>query len=112
MKRYRLKDLSDVRSGHFLQKVMPGRYLYNCGVGFKKPGEKSHPEAESRHDDHEAFVILQGKGEIEINGKRQPVTTGDVIVVEPGEDHHLIGDVQDPCVNMWLHACPERPLPK
>ena len=28
------------------------------------------------------------------------------IVIEPGEDHHLIADPDDPCINLWLHAGP------
>ncbi|MCD4825362.1 MAG: cupin domain-containing protein [Phycisphaerae bacterium] len=58
-------------------------------------------------DDCEAFVILQGKAEMELNGKQYPLTTGDIFVVEPGEDHHLISDENDPCVNLWLHAGPQ-----
>ena len=106
MKRYRLSDLTDTREGHFLKGIVPGEYLYVGGLGFKKPGERSHAEDKSAHihDDCEVFIILQGKGDIEIDGSRYPVTTGDIIVVEPGEDHHLIADMNDPCVNIWCHA--------
>jgi len=31
-----------------------------------------------------------------------------VFIVEPGEDHHLISDGEDPCINLWLHAGPTR----
>lgn len=41
-------------------------------------------------------MILQGLGWIELNGHREPVVTGDVLVLEPGEDHHLIGDPAAP----------------
>jgi hypothetical protein len=34
-----------------------------------------------------------------------------VVVCEPGEDHHLISDEKDPCVNIYLHA-DDTPHPK
>jgi len=110
MKRYRFSDLPSVSEGHVLSGVLPGRYLNQGGLGFKAPGERTHtndgPDNADRHvhADAEAFVILQGKGAMEINGVKHSVTTGDVIIVEPGEDHHLISDVTDPCVNLWFHA--------
>lgn len=110
MKRYRLADLKDIRDGHFLKGIIPGKFLQVGGMNFKKPGECSHAgESTHVHNDCEVFIILQGKGEIEINSRRHSVTTGDIIVVEPGEDHHLIADADDPCVNLWLHAGARRP---
>ncbi len=114
MKRYRLEDLSDVREGHVFQGILPGAYISNGGMGFKKPGQRTHssdgPGGSDRHvhGEHEGFVILQGKAEMEVNGKRYPLVAGDIVVVEPGEDHHLISDVNDPCINLWLHAGPGR----
>lgn len=115
MKRYRLKDLGDVSEGHFLGSALPGRFLCMGGMGFKRPGERTHtndgPGGADRHvhdNDCEAFVILQGKAFMEIDGVRHELVTGDICVVEPGEDHHLIADEADPCVNLWLHAGNER----
>jgi mannose-6-phosphate isomerase-like protein (cupin superfamily) len=110
MKRYRLKDLSDVREGHVFRDILPGAHICNGGMGFKKPGQRTHSfdgaggSDRHVHDDPEGFVILQGKAEMELNGKRYPLVAGDIVVVEPGEDHHLISDVNDPCINLWLHA--------
>jgi hypothetical protein len=36
------------------------------------------------------------------------MTVGDVLVVEPGENHHLIVDDDNPCINIWCHAGAER----
>ncbi len=110
MKRYRLSELEDAREGHFLRGIVPGEYICKGGMGYKKPGQRTHshdgPGGADRHvhDDSEVFVILQGRGEMEIDGVRHPFVTGDVFVVEPGEDHHLVSDAEDPCVNLWLHA--------
>ncbi len=114
MRLLRLADLPDSRSGHFLGALVPGEYLYRGGLGFKPPGFRTHtadgPAGRDLHvhDDYEVFVILQGKAVMECDGRRHDLTTGDVFVVEPGEDHHLVSDERDPCVNLWLHAGPER----
>jgi len=110
MKLFRLSDLGDTREGHFLKGVLDGDYICRGGMGFKKPLQRTHSHDgpggtdHHAHDTAEAFVILQGKAVMEIDGKKYPLTTGDVCIVEPGEDHHLISDAEDPCVNLWLHA--------
>jgi mannose-6-phosphate isomerase-like protein (cupin superfamily) len=110
MRLLRLTELPDNRTSHFLRGVVPGRYLSMGGLGFKAPGVRTHTEDGPGgrdwhvHDDAEVFIILQGKARMEIDGESHELTTGDVCVVEPGEDHHLISDEADPCVNLWLHA--------
>ncbi|MBM4144279.1 MAG: cupin domain-containing protein, partial [Lentisphaerae bacterium] len=113
--RYRLNELPAVTGGHVFSGVLPGAYLCMGGMGFKRPGERTHtndgPGGRDLHahdDDREAFVILQGKARMEVDGKMHPLAAGDIVVIEPGEDHHLISDAQDPCVNLWLHAGPRR----
>ncbi|WP_284639432.1 cupin domain-containing protein [Paenibacillus silviterrae] len=114
MKKYRLKDLQDVESGHILQHILPGEYLSSGGLAFTKPGERSHTNDGPGgidfhvHKDCEAFVVVQGKGSIEINRSFHPITTGDIIIVEPGEDHHVHSSTEDPIVTLWCHAGPER----
>lgn len=116
MKRCRLNDLADVREGHFLQGILSGEFLCKGGLGFKKPGFRTHtndgPGGQDCHvhldGDCEVFVILQGKARMEIDGTFHDLTTGDIMLIESGEDHHLIADERDPCVNLWLHAGPNR----
>jgi quercetin dioxygenase-like cupin family protein len=111
MKRYRLSDLPDVREGHFLSGVLGGKYICKGAMTYKAPGQRTHtndgPDGQDVHihpDDCEVFIILQGRARMELNGERHPMTTGDIVIVEPGEDHHLISDEQDPCVAIWLHT--------
>ena len=74
-------------------------------MSFHAPGQISHHDERPHLEvDQEAFVLLQGSGWIEINGVREPAQAGDVILIEPGEDHHLISSDEDPFVNLWLHA--------
>ena len=114
MKMMRLKDLPDNREGHFLKDVVPGKFICGGTLGYKRPGQRTHsfdgPGGRDYHvhDDHEVFIIVQGKAVMELGGKEYPLTVGDVFIVEPGEDHHLVADADDPCINLWLHTGPER----
>ena len=113
MRRMLIEKLPDVAAGHFLTGVIGGAFLRG-GLSFKKPGVRTHtadgPDGADRHahEDAEVFVILQGRAVMELDGERYPLRAGDVFVVEAGEDHHLVSDAEDPCVNLWLHAGPER----
>jgi mannose-6-phosphate isomerase-like protein (cupin superfamily) len=115
MKLLRLRDLPDTRSGHFLSSALPGEFLCMGGLGFRPPGFRSHaadgPSGTDRHvheSQPEGFVVLQGKATMEVDGTPCPLQTGDVCIVEPGEDHHIVSDTHDPCVYLWLHAGPQR----
>ena len=114
MIKLRLNQLSDVREGHFLKGLIPGKYLCEGILSYKPPGLRTHTDDGPGgrdwhvHEDHEVFIILQGKATMELDGEMHPMVTGDVFIVEPGEDHHLISDMEDPCINLWLHAGPER----
>jgi len=105
MKRLRLNQLPDNREGHFLKGVVDGEYLSKGTMSPKPPGFRTHSEGVHVHDSEEIFIILQGKGHMELNGELHPCTVGDVLIVEPGEDHHLISSEEDPLlINLWLHV--------
>ncbi|MBB6729448.1 cupin domain-containing protein [Cohnella zeiphila] len=115
MRKCRLSDLSDNPDGkHLFRNLMPGSYLSAGGLAFERPGSRSHtndgPDGTDRHvhSDCEAFLILQGRGTLELDEAFIPIVAGDVIVVEPGEDHHLIASEDDPPVVLWCHAGPQR----
>jgi mannose-6-phosphate isomerase-like protein (cupin superfamily) len=71
------------------------------GLYVFKPGEIAHPEARHVHDVDEVFVFVQGRGVIPIDGVEYEVETGDVVIVEAGEDHHTRSSVEDPLVAAW-----------
>ncbi len=76
------------------------------GLYIFKPGEIAHPEARHLHDTAEVFIFVQGTGVIPIDGVDYPVQTGDVVVVEAGEDHHTRSSVEDPLVAAWYVMSP------
>jgi mannose-6-phosphate isomerase-like protein (cupin superfamily) len=75
--------------------------LTSGGMYLFKPGEKAHDEAHV-HDKKEVLIFIQGKGEVPIDGVVYPLKTGDVVVVEPGEDHRTTSSVEDPLVVAWF----------
>lgn len=109
-----LNDLQTEGKEHFLGSLLPGKYLYSGGLTFAAPGERSHtndgPGGRDYHvhADREAFIILQGSGVMVVDGIRHEVRTGDIIIIEPGEDHHLCSSMEEPIVALWCHAGPER----
>ena len=110
-----LNELPMDDNGHFLKGVLPGKYLSGGSLSYKPPGLRTHSHDGHDgkdyhvHDDCEAFVILQGRAVMQIDGAEYPLQTGDVVIIEPGEDHHLVADEADPCINLWLHAGQDRP---
>lgn len=106
MKRYRLTEIPTAdASAHVFESLVPGRRLYIGGLSFHPPAKVTHDEERPHVErDHEIFCLLQGEGWIEINGIRETAKAGDVFVIEPGEDHHLISSDHNPFINLWLHA--------
>ena len=65
-------------------------------------------EARHVHAEEEIFVILQGKARVRLDDRVEHLTAGDLVVIEPGENHHLEADEQDPCINLHI-GCGPRP---
>ncbi|MBW7456329.1 cupin domain-containing protein, partial [Paenibacillus sepulcri] len=99
--------LNPEQKGHVFGELLPGAYLSSGGLAFAGRSERSHtndgPDGRDFHvhDDREAFLILQGIGTMEINGEHHPVRAGDIVIVEPGENHHLCSDAENPIVTLW-----------
>jgi mannose-6-phosphate isomerase-like protein (cupin superfamily) len=100
MKHIRITDLvpSDSR---LLPAELGDRTISHGGVYVFKPGEIAHPEPVHVHDTAEVFIFIQGSGIIPIDGVEVPVKTGDVVIVEAGEDHHTRSSEEDPLVAAW-----------
>ena len=49
------------------------------------------PEADRQQppEDDEVYVVLEGTGVLEVEGKRVPVREGDAVFVEAGADHRF-----------------------
>jgi len=100
MKRLRIEDVKG-NDSRLLPELLGDVAISHGGVYIFKPGETAHPEAVHVHDTAEVFIFIQGTGVIPIDGVDYPVKTGDVVIVEAGEDHHTRSSVEDPLVSAW-----------
>jgi mannose-6-phosphate isomerase-like protein (cupin superfamily) len=100
MKKLRIDTLSP-SSSCLLPDALGDAKVASGGIYVFKPGETAHPETRHVHDVDEVFVFIQGRGVIPIDGVDHPVQTGDVVIVEAGEDHHTRSSEKDPLVAAW-----------
>ena len=100
MKRLTIADLNPNESV-LMPNLLGDKRITGGGLYVFKPGETAHPEPRHVHDVVEVFIFCQGKGVLPIDGFDHPVQTGDVIIVEAGEDHHTRSSVDDPLVAAW-----------
>jgi mannose-6-phosphate isomerase-like protein (cupin superfamily) len=85
--------------------IAPGAYVTEGGLSFNKPGSIAHDdEPRHTHGVEEIFLILQGKAVVHFDGFDQTIGPGDVMVVDPGENHHMEADRTDPPVVVWLEV--------
>ena len=65
----------------------------------QKEGTVSVHEVEIKHDARthyhkrltEMYYVLEGEGEIELDGQRYPVHAGDAVLIKPGCRHRAVG---------------------
>jgi len=100
MKRLKLCELK-VSPSRLLPDLLGDQRIAHGGIYVFKPGETAHPEPRHVHDVPEVFIFVQGSGVLPIDGVEYPIQTGDVIVVEAGEDHHTRSSIEDPLVAAW-----------
>ncbi len=106
MRKVSFADLTLGGTGPVVSPAGPG--LVDRG-GFRRydePGFRTHDESAGPHvhTTPEIFCIFQGTGSVEIDGALvDRFQAGDVVIIDPGEDHHLISDGDVPLVFTWMH---------
>lgn len=101
MKRLRIEDLAPTNS-RLIPDHLGGKTISHGGIYVFEPGETAHPEPRHVHEDaDEVFIFVQGQGIVPVDGVDYPVVTGDVVIVEAGEDHHTRSSEDDPLVAAW-----------
>ena len=95
MKKY---HLSDVRRGLDILKAtsLEGYIIVRGGVHVYKPKEVSHKGEYHVHSHPEIFIALLGKARLRVNNTDHEFKADDVVVIERGEEHHVIADERDP----------------
>src|ERR671935_913958 len=49
------------------------------------------PDRQQPHEDDEVYVVLEGRGTLDVEGRSFPVSEGDALFVEAGADHRFTG---------------------
>jgi mannose-6-phosphate isomerase-like protein (cupin superfamily) len=47
------------------------------------------PDRQQPHEDDEVYIVLEGTGTLEVEGKAVPVHEGEAVFVEAGADHRF-----------------------
>jgi mannose-6-phosphate isomerase-like protein (cupin superfamily) len=49
------------------------------------------PDRQQPHDDDEVYVVLEGRGTLDVEGERYDLTEGDSVFVPAGAEHQFVG---------------------
>ena len=49
------------------------------------------PDRQQPHDDDEVYVVLEGRGTLDVEGERYDLTEGDSVFVPAGANHQFVG---------------------
>jgi mannose-6-phosphate isomerase-like protein (cupin superfamily) len=79
------RDLAAARGGYRIVHESPGLEL---GVYVLVAPE---PDRQEPHDRDEAYVVLKGRGTLQVEGDRVDLTVGQAAFVPAGADHRFIG---------------------
>ena len=108
MKQMHKGQMKNEISTHIFEGILPGTSIYSGGLSFMEKDEISHANDKGSpvhvHDDCELFYFFQGKAAVDVDGVRYPAGAGDIFLIEPGEDHHIIADGKEPPIVLWCHA--------
>ncbi len=103
MRKLSLTEFTARADGPVFSGVAASRLIERGGLSRYLPGERSHPEGGPHvHTTPELFWILQGSGHLDIDGKAVPFESGDILWIDPGEDHHVVSGGELPLVSVWM----------
>ncbi|MEV6300263.1 cupin domain-containing protein [Actinoplanes sp. NPDC051861] len=110
MRKLSVAELEAHHRGPTFTSVLPGHVVQKGGFRvYAEPNFRTHDGEPGRHTHTvpEIFVIVQGDGDVEVEGEVvDKFTAGEAVLFEPGEDHHLISRGSQPLVFVWMHLEP------
>lgn len=103
MKKFSIYGLRRVKESSLLPSLsLEGYRIVRGGVHVYRPGEISHKGEKHVHEQPEIFIGLDGEAIMMVNGKKYPFRGGEIILIEPGEEHHVIASKNNPITLAWL----------
>ena len=76
----------------------------SIGMVIIPPGSKS--DKHSHEDNEEYWIVVDGRGEIEVDGERAKLEPGVVVYAPPGTKHQLFNTSQEPLKAYYIFAPP------
>ncbi len=76
--------------------------LYPLGMGYYRQATGHHMERET-HDDNLLIYCLDGEGELTLDGHKQIVRTGDILLLPKGISHDYKARPSNPWTIYWVH---------
>jgi mannose-6-phosphate isomerase-like protein (cupin superfamily) len=102
MRKLSLTECAARADGPVFSGVATPQLIERGGLTRYPPGERSHPEGRHVHDTPEVFWIMQGSGHLDMDGEAVPFESGDVLWIDPGEDHHVVSGGKVPLISVWM----------
>jgi len=103
MKIIRVHETPPEKHRDVVREVFQDRTVVKCGVAQFSPGCFAHEGEKHVHEDDEVFIILTGEITVPIaDGPTDIARTGDWVLIEAGEEHHMSNHTHLPCTAMFL----------
>ncbi|MFC1653865.1 cupin domain-containing protein [Patescibacteria group bacterium] len=107
MKHINISDLPDIPTSHnknMLKKVIAKRgdipHMPQIGRVTIKSGDVA--ENHSHPDMYEVFYIEKGQGNLKLDGKDKTFKAGEVLIIEPGEEHEFSNNSKEDVVMYYF----------
>lgn len=104
MRRYHVHDLGATGTEHIASSLVRGRRVSLGGVAIHSPGQRNHAPGEHRHEDEEILCFVAGRGVVHTADGPIAVTAGDVLAVDPWEEHDIEASTEAPTISCWFHV--------
>ncbi|MCD6510587.1 MAG: cupin domain-containing protein [Thermoprotei archaeon] len=103
MKKFSIYSLKKAKEDSLLPSLsLEGYRIVQGGVHVYRPGEISHKGEKHVHEQPEIFIGLDGEATMMVNGREYSFRGGEIILIEPGEEHHVIASKDNPITLVWL----------
>ena len=74
----------------------------NSGFSIRQPGDGAETSTHSHPDAEEIYITMGGKAVATVDGQRIPLEFGDLLIVQPGEQHKIEAAPDSGHQNLWM----------
>jgi len=83
--------MSKYEYGCDLRRIYPWKetcdpMFWGSAIASVRPGESTHPHS---HDEFETFIVLSGKGQMQIESEQEVLNAGDIVFIPKDQRHQF-----------------------